>query len=241
MGRQVDANLAGQVPVLARGGVPWDHDSQGRDRSFTMEVREGQRGGGNPGGKNSAESGRADGTDETGGLDPRIGGWSNGSDFTSGDGNDGINPRHEGQLAQQSADARVVVSCVSDEKEGTAVSDSSNGSRERGSSFGEQWARQSMLVVPMKGRRRSSFTSPVAIPDSYPAESSLEGKDVEGWTAADVRTWLRSLPLKLAAFAEAEAFVNGSVDGARLATLTMKDMKRTEFHHRGFQAKVGAL
>lgn len=76
--------------------------------------------------------------------------------------------------------------------------------------------------------------------DAEPAVDPLAGKDVLEWTAADVRTWIRALPRGLATFAEAEAFAKGRVDGKKLATLTLSDIKRKEFRHAKFKAKVGA-
>lgn len=70
---------------------------------------------------------------------------------------------------------------------------------------------------------------------------ALAGKDVLAWTAADVRVWLRSLPRGLAAFAGAAAFLDESVDGKRLAALTLSDLKKKEFHHAEFRAKVYAV
>ncbi|CAM9234091.1 unnamed protein product [Ectocarpus sp. 12 AP-2014] len=74
--------------------------------------------------------------------------------------------------------------------------------------------------------------------DAEPAVDPLAGKDVLKWTAADVRTWIRALPRGLATFAEAEAFANGRVDGKKLATLTLSDIKRKEFRHAKFKAKI---
>lgn len=76
--------------------------------------------------------------------------------------------------------------------------------------------------------------------DAEPAVDPLAGKDVLEWTADDVRTWIRALPRGLATFAEAEAFAKGRVDGKKLATLTLSDIKRKEFRHAKFKAKVGA-
>lgn len=66
----------------------------------------------------------------------------------------------------------------------------------------------------------------------------LDGRNVLDWTAADVLTWIRALPRGLAAFAEAEAFAKGRVDGKKLATLTLSDIKRKEFRHAKLKAKV---
>ncbi|CAM9502681.1 unnamed protein product [Ectocarpus sp. 4 AP-2014] len=74
--------------------------------------------------------------------------------------------------------------------------------------------------------------------DAEPAVDPLAGKDVLEWTAADVRTWIRALPRGLATFAEAEAFAKGRVDGKKLAALTLSDIKRKEFHHAKFKAKI---
>ncbi|CAM9788241.1 unnamed protein product, partial [Ectocarpus sp. 13 AM-2016] len=74
--------------------------------------------------------------------------------------------------------------------------------------------------------------------DAEPAVDPLAGKDVLEWTAADVRTWIRALPRGLATFAEAEAFAKGRVDGKKLATLKLSDIKRKEFRHAKFKAKI---
>lgn len=73
---------------------------------------------------------------------------------------------------------------------------------------------------------------------THAATDLLHGKHVVDWTAEDVLTWIRSLPRGLAAFAEAEAFANGHVDGKKLATLTLSDIKRKEYRHAKFKAKV---
>lgn len=70
------------------------------------------------------------------------------------------------------------------------------------------------------------------------AVDQLADKPVVDWTAADVRTWVRSLPRGLAAFAEAKAFADGQVDGKKLATLKLSDLKRKEFRHAKLKAKV---
>ena len=83
-------------------------------------------------------------------------------------------------------------------------------------------------------RSRRSMTA-----NSTPAATDvLHGKSILDWTAADVLTWIRSLPRGLAAFAEAEAFANGHVDGKKLAKLTLSDIKRKEYRHSKFKAKV---
>lgn len=69
-------------------------------------------------------------------------------------------------------------------------------------------------------------------------DDNLTGKDVLLWTAADVLTWIKTLPRGLDAFAEAEAFSCGTVDGEKLANLTLSDLKQKKFHHAKFRAKV---
>lgn len=81
-----------------------------------------------------------------------------------------------------------------------------------------------------------SLTTPAPGPGD-----TLAGKDILTWTAADVRVWLQALPRGLAAFAEARAFSDGSVDGKRLATITLSDLKKKEFHHAKFRAKVRSV
>lgn len=88
--------------------------------------------------------------------------------------------------------------------------------------------------------RHCSVTAAVAMPAPSSGGSTLVGKEVNEWTTADVLTWLRTLPRGLGAFAEADAFLGGRVDGKRLATLTLSDLKRKEFHHAKFRAKVCA-
>ncbi|CAM9827511.1 unnamed protein product [Ectocarpus fasciculatus] len=74
--------------------------------------------------------------------------------------------------------------------------------------------------------------------DAEPTVDPLAGKNVLEWTAVDVQTWIRALPRGLAAFAEAEAFAKGRVDGKKLATLTLSDIKRKDFRHAKFKAKI---
>lgn len=88
-----------------------------------------------------------------------------------------------------------------------------------------------------RGDERCTATSAISTPTPTLAEV-LAGKDVLAWTAADVRVWLRALPRGLAAFAGAAAFSGESVDGKRLAALTLSDLKKKEFHHAKFRAKV---
>lgn len=106
------------------------------------------------------------------------------------------------------------------------------------SNFAESGARLSM-DEPARGggQGRCSETAAAAVPAAGLGET-LAAKNILEWTAVDVRTWLGMLPRGLAAFAEASAFSNGSVDGKRLASLTMSDLKRKEFHHSKFRAKV---
>eukprot|EP00903_Cladosiphon_okamuranus_P013903 g12931.t1 len=85
-----------------------------------------------------------------------------------------------------------------------------------------------------KCRARSSST----LNSKLAAVDLPYGKNVLDWTTADVLAWVRGLPRGLAAFAEAEAFANGQVDGKRLATLKLSDIKRKEFHHAKFNAKI---
>lgn len=86
------------------------------------------------------------------------------------------------------------------------------------------------------GKRPSRY--PTTTSSVAAAANVLQGKNVLDWTAADVQTWVRALPRGLAAFAEAEAFANGWVDGKKLATLTLTDIKRKEFRHAKFTCKV---
>lgn len=89
-------------------------------------------------------------------------------------------------------------------------------------------------------RNGGSRSRPYSISkESDPAAANrLIDKPVADWTATDVRTWVRALPRGLEAFAEAEAFTNGQVDGKKLATLKLSDIKRKEFRHAMFKAKV---
>lgn len=87
-------------------------------------------------------------------------------------------------------------------------------------------------------RERRRTTNAAVVTPAPSLGDALAGKDVLTWTAADVRVWLRALPRGLAAFAEAKAFSDDSVDGKRLAALTMSDLKKKEFHHAKFRAKV---
>lgn len=112
-----------------------------------------------------------------------------------------------------------------------------DGDSGRESTIVETWARKSM-PAPEKGRRRCTLTAAVAVLSPATAEKPLDGKNIEEWTAADVREWLGGLPRGLSAFAEAEAFVDGSVDGMRLTTLAMKDVREKKFHHTNVHAKV---
>lgn len=85
-----------------------------------------------------------------------------------------------------------------------------------------------------EGRSRRSTTMSA----KSAAADLLRGRNVLDWTAADVVTWIQGLPRGLGAFAEAEAFAKGRVDGKRLAKLTLSDIKRKEFRHAKFKAKV---
>ena len=99
--------------------------------------------------------------------------------------------------------------------------------------------RRSMLTHPRGGlgQRCPSVTSSVSPAVPSPANVTND-KNVLDWTPADVRAWLLLLPRGLAAFAEAQAFLDGTVDGKRLVTLTLTDLKRKEFHYSGFRLKV---
>lgn len=119
---------------------------------------------------------------------------------------------------------------------GTKSNQSTGGSQDKRKDAADKkrGAEASVLTV---GERRSERCSMTTNSDAAAAEV-LRGKNVLDWTAADVQTWVRALPRGLAAFAEAEAFANGWVDGKKLATLTLSDIKRKEFRHAKFKAKV---
>lgn len=107
----------------------------------------------------------------------------------------------------------------------------------RQSVFEESWVRQSMVGPARRGNRRCSVTSAKTIPASR-LNHARSDKHVSDWTAADVRGWLRALPRGLAAFAEAKAFEDDRVDGKRLASLNLSDLRHKDFHHAKFRAKV---
>lgn len=109
---------------------------------------------------------------------------------------------------------------------------SSNGSKD-----GQRDVADKVAAVSTKERRILERCFKITSADAAAADA-LRGKNVLDWTAADVQTWVRALPRGLAAFARAEAFANGRVDGKILATLTLSDLKRKEFRHAGFKAKV---
>lgn len=99
------------------------------------------------------------------------------------------------------------------------------------STIAEPWAHRSMLLPTERQEQKSqSVTTAVAVP-APTSENTLPGKDVLVWTAEDVRTWLRTLPGGLPAFAQAEAFLEGKINGKRLATLTKSNLRQKEFHH----------
>lgn len=104
-------------------------------------------------------------------------------------------------------------------------------------SNGPSAGRSTSGATDERGDKRCTTTSVLSTPTPTLADA-LAGKDVLAWTAADVRVWLRALPRGLAAFTEAAAFSGGSVDGKRLAALTLADLKKKEFHHAKFRAKV---
>lgn len=114
---------------------------------------------------------------------------------------------------------------------GYSVIEKSAGGSERGNNDGVEENNGVEPSVRLARECRSMNSKPIAV-------DLLHGKNVLDWTAGDVLTWVRSLPRGLAAFAEAEAFANGHVDGKKLATLTLSDIKRKEFRHTKFKAKV---
>ncbi|CAM9504523.1 unnamed protein product, partial [Scytosiphon promiscuus] len=87
------------------------------------------------------------------------------------------------------------------------------------------------------GRSKSKLDS-VSKRSDPAAVDQLADKPILEWTAADVLTWVRALPRGLGAFAEAEAFAKGRVNGKMLATLKLSDIKRKEFRHAKFKAKI---
>lgn len=119
---------------------------------------------------------------------------------------------------------------------GTKSNQSTGGSQDRQNDAADKKT-GAEACVPTAGERRSERCS-VTTNSIAAAAAVLRGKKVLEWTAADVQTWVRALPRGLAAFAEAEAFANGWVDGKKLATLTLSDIKRKEFRHATFKAKV---
>lgn len=138
-------------------------------------------------------------------------------------------------------------SATNNNSDGCANDSANNSKISRGgeSIFAEPWAQGSMAPIQGEGQerpamRRCSVTAAVVMPVPSSGDHTLGGKEVTEWTTTDVLMWLKTLPRGLGAFAEAEAFLNGSVDGKRLATLTLSDLKRKEFHHAKFKAKVCA-
>lgn len=115
------------------------------------------------------------------------------------------------------------------------IKNSTGGSNDGDSNGADNENGVGISAGPERERRsRRSMTM-----DSDPAVVDLlHGRNVLDWTAADVLTWIRALPRGLAAFAEAEAFAKGRIDGKKLATLTLLDIKRKEFRHAKFKAKV---
>lgn len=229
---QVNEYPAMGTSALANGDIEW-HGINQRTRSNAV-AKVGEEGNSaDYRGNDSAGSGGA--TDETSrGLHSNFDG-RRGPGLTTEVENDrkALVKRVHAHLVKKCGDSGN----MSQEKEGVAASNDNNAISGLESTFAQQWARQS-IQAPSGGKGKFSCTSAVATPKPESASKLLAVSEIKNWTAADVRTWLRSLPPHLSAFAEAEAFVNGSVDGARLATLTLKDLKRREFHHAKFKAKV---